>query len=115
MMPLKCLKYLSNFRRRTLEMSLINCEINLILIRSENFVICNAVLNQETTFAITDAKLYVPIVTLSTQDNAKLLQQLKSGFIRKIDWNKGQSKITIQAQNWYLDYLIDPGVNKWHR
>ena len=103
MMPLKCLKYLSNFRRRTLEMSLINCEINLILIRSENFVICNAVLNQETTFAI------------STQDNAKLLQQLKSGFKRKIDWNKGQSKITIQAQNWYLDYLIDPGVNKWHR
>ena len=82
MMPLNCLKYLSNFRRRTLEMSLINCEINLILIRSKNCVICNSVLNQEKTFAITDAKLYIPIVNLSTQDNAKVLQQLKSGFKR---------------------------------
>ena len=82
MMPLNCLKYLSNFRRRTLEMSLINCETNLILIRFENCVICNSVLNQEKTFAITDAKLYIPIVNLSTQDNAKVLQQLKSGFKR---------------------------------
>ena len=44
-----------------------------------------------TTFAITDTKLYVPVVTLSTQDNAKLLQQLKSDFKRKINWNKYQS------------------------
>ena len=61
-----------------------------------------------TAFAVTDTKLYVPVVTLSTQDNAKLLQQLKSGFKRTIYWKKYQSKGTIQAQSTYLDYLIDP-------
>ena len=61
-----------------------------------------------TAFAVTDTKLYVPVVTLSTQDNAKLLQQLKSGFKRTINWKKYQSKGTIQAQSTYLDYLIDP-------
>ena len=70
------LKYLSNFLR-TVEMPLINCEINLILTWSKNCVIVsNATANQETTFAIPDTKLYVPVVTLSTQDNAKLLEQL---------------------------------------
>ena len=62
-----------------------------------------------------DTKVYVPVVTLSTWDNAKLLQQLKSGFKRIINWNKYQSKVTIQAPNPYLDYLIDPsfqGVNR---
>ena len=70
MLPLKCL---SNFWR-TLEMSLINCEITFDLNWSENCVIVatNAV-TQATTFSITDTKLYVPVVTLSTQDNAKLL------------------------------------------
>ena len=52
-----------------------------------------------TTFAITDTKLYVPVITLSTKDKAKLLQQLKSGFKRTINWNKYQSKLTIQALN----------------
>ena len=66
------LKYLSNFWR-TLEMPLINCEINLILTWSANCVTSNAAANQVTTFAITDTKLYVPVVTLSTEDNAKLL------------------------------------------
>ena len=47
---------------------------------------------------ITDAKLYVPFVTLSTQDNANLLQQLKSGFKRTINWNKYQSKGTVQEK-----------------
>ena len=61
-----------------------------------------------TAFAVTDTKLYVPVVTLSTEDNAKLLQQLKSGFKRTINWKKYQSKGTIQAQSTYLDYLIDP-------
>ena len=68
-----------------------------------------------TTFAITDTKLYFPVVTLSTQDNAKLLQQLKSGFKRTINCNKCQSKVTVQARNPYLDCLIDPsfeGVNR---
>ena len=68
-------KYLSNFWR-TSEIPLINCEVNLILTWSRNCVISNATANQDTTFAITDTKLHVPFVTLSTQDNAKLLQQL---------------------------------------
>ena len=90
-------------------MSLINCEINLILTRSANYVIVSiAVANQGGTFAITDTKLYVPDGTISTQNNAKLLDQLKSGFKRTINWNKYKSKATIQAQNQYLDYLIDP-------
>ena len=72
------LKYSSNFWR-ALEMLLINCEVNLIL--TTNFA------NQNTTFAITDTKLYIPGVTLSTEDNAKLLQQLKSGFKKVINWN----------------------------
>ena len=71
------LKYLSNFWR-TLEMPLINCEVNLILTWSSNGVlIATAVQNQAATFEITDIKLYVPVVTLSTQENTKFLQQLK--------------------------------------
>ena len=50
-------------------------------------------------------KIYFLVVTLSTQDNAKLLQQLKSGFIRTIHWNKYQSKVTIQRQNQYLIFF----------
>ena len=68
-----------------------------------------------TTFVITDTKLYVPVVTLSTQDNAKLHEQLKSCFKRTINWNKYQSKISPERQNQYLDFLIDPrfqGVNR---
>ena len=78
------LKYLSNFWR-TLEMPLINCEVNLILTWSPTCVISSA--TGETKFKITETKLYVPVVTLSTQDNAKLLQQLKSDFKRTINWN----------------------------
>ena len=67
------LKYLINFWK-TLEMPLINCEVNLILTWSRNCVIAYGEdANQNATFAITDTKLYVPVVTLSTQDNAKLL------------------------------------------
>ena len=87
------LKYLSNFWR-ALEMPLINCEINLILTWPANCVISSAAVNQATTFAITDAKLYVSVVTLSTDDNAKLSQQLKSGFKRTINWNKYEPKTT---------------------
>ena len=61
-------------------MLLINCEINLILTWSVKCVISNASLNQDTTFAITDTKIYVSVVTLTTDDNTKLLQQLKSEF-----------------------------------
>ena len=48
------------------------------------------------------------VVSLPTKDNAKLLQQLKSGFKRTLNWNKYQSKITNERQHQYLDYLIDP-------
>ena len=62
-------------------MPLINCEINLIITLSANcFQIPGATDYQVPTFAITDTKLYVPVVTLSIQDNVKLLQQLNSGF-----------------------------------
>ena len=71
------LKYLRNFQR-TLEMPLINCEISLDLTWSANCGIYNA--DGATTFEILDTKLYVPVVTLSTQDNAKRLHQLKSGL-----------------------------------
>ena len=73
------LKYLSNFWK-TLEIPLINCEVEFLLNWSENRVIIYAdVENQVPTFIITETNLYVSVVTLSTQDNAKLLPQLKSG------------------------------------
>ena len=106
------LKYLSNFWR-TLEMPLINCEVNLILTWSKDCVITNS--EGEAKFAITETKLYVPVVTLSTQDNAKLLQQLKSGFKRTINWNKYQSSIKTYAQNRYLNHLVDPGFKGVNR
>ena len=59
-------------------------------------------------FAITETKFYASVVTLSTQDNAKLLQQLKSGFKGTINWNKYQSGPKIYPQNQYLNDLIDP-------
>ena len=77
------LKYLSNFWRN-LEIPLINCEVNLILPWSATCVITNS--TSAGTFEITDTKSYVPVVTLSTQDNSKLLQQLKSDFKRVINW-----------------------------
>ena len=90
-------------------MPLINCEINLILTWSKECVTpFNTAANQATTFAISDTKMYVPVVALSTQDNAKLLQQLKSGFKRTVNWNKYQSKVSIQVPNPCLDYLLDP-------
>ena len=70
---------------------------------------------QVPTFAITDTRLYVLVVALWIQDNVKLLKQFKSGFKRTINWNKYQSKVLIERQNQYLDFLIDPsfqGVNK---
>ena len=76
------LKYLNNFWR-TLEMSLINCEINLILTWSQDCVVSSA--TGKTKFKITGTSLYVPVVTLSIQDIAKLLQQFKKGFKRVIN------------------------------
>ena len=109
------LKHLSNFWR-TLEMPLINCEIELILDWSANCVIIYTdVANQVPTFTITETNLYVPVVTLSTQDNAKLLPQLKSGFKRTISWNKYLAKPELLAKNANLNHLIEPsfqGINR---
>ena len=78
----------------TLEIPSINFEITLILTWSQNCVISNATVNQATTFVIANTKLYAQVVTLSTDDSGKFLQQLKSRFKRTIDWNKYQSKPT---------------------
>ena len=106
------LKYLSNFWR-TLEMPLINCEANLILRWSATCVITNS--TSKGKFEITDTKLCVSIVTLSTQDNAKLFHQLKYGFKRTINWNKYQSGSKTYEQNQHLNHLVYPsfqGVNR---
>ena len=71
--------------------------------------------NQAAIFEITDTKLYVPVVTLSTQENTKFLQQLKSDFKRVINWNKYLSKPELLAQNPNLNHLVEPsfqGVNR---
>ena len=71
--------------------------------------------NQVPTFTITETNLYVPVVTLTTQDNAKLLPQLKLGFKRTIGWNKYLSKPALLARNANLNYWIEPsfeGVNR---
>ena len=60
------------------------------------------------TFTITETRLYVPVVTLSTQDKAKLLPQLKSGFKRIIYWNKYLSKPELLVQNPNLNHLVEP-------
>ena len=86
-------------------MPLINCEVELILAWSADCVIIyNNVVNQVPTFTITETNLYVPVVTLSTQDNAKLLPQLKSGFKRTISWNKYLSKPELLPQNPTLNH-----------
>ena len=97
-------------------MPLINCEVELILTWSAGCVIIYVdVNNQVPTFTITETNLYVPVVTLSTQDNSKLLPQLKNGFKRTITWNKYLAKPELLAKNANLNHLIEPsfqGVNR---
>ena len=66
-------------------------------------------------FQTTDAKLYVPVVTLSTENDENLLGQLKSGFKRTVKLNKYRSQITIQSKNNNVNYLIDPIFTKFNR
>ena len=115
------LKYLSNFWR-TLDIPLINCKINLILTWSESCVITSkatrdtdpdanpavAEINNPTdaTFEIKDTQWCVPVVTLSIEDDYKLLEQLKVGFKRTLKWNKYRSEMTNQAKTNNLNYLI---------
>ena len=107
------LKYLSKFWR-TLEMPLINCEVKLILNWSENWVIISSnVANQVPTFTITN--LHVPVVILSTQNNEKFIPQLKSGFERKISWNKYLAKPELLARNANLNHLIEPSFQDVNR
>ena len=99
------LKYLSNFWR-TLEIPLTNCEVNRILRWPPACVISSA--TGETKFKITDTKLYILVETLWTKDKENLLHQLKSGFRRTIHWNKYQSDPKTDAQNRYLNHLVNP-------
>ena len=112
------IKYFSDFYR-TLEMPLIKLKlikVNLILTWSANCVIIYTnVENQNPTFEITETKLYVPVATLSTQDNTKLLQQVKSGFKRTINWNKYLSKPELLAQNPNLNHLVEASFQEVNR
>ena len=95
MVPLKSMSDLW----RTLEMVLVNCEVTLDLSWSESYVLVATNAAQATIFSTADTKLYLSAVTLSTQDNAKVLERLKSGFERKIDWNKYQTKVSTERVN----------------
>ena len=119
------LKYLGNFWR-TLNIPLITCEVSLELKWDKNCVITSLKRkdigggnrdNSPTgaTLAINDSKLYVPAVTLSKDDEIKLLTNLKPGFKREIIWNKYRSQMTTETINNNLNMLIDPtftNVNK---
>ena len=124
------LKYLSNFWR-SLDISLINCEVELILTWFTNCMLiskatrevnygANPVVHKidnpkDAIFEIADPKLYVPVVTLSKENDTKLLEQLKTGFKRTIKWSKYRSQIAIQPQNNNLNYLIDPTFTNVNR
>ena len=93
------LKYLSNIWR-SLEMPLINCKVYLELNWIEDCILSSA--GDSAKFAITDAKLHVPIVTLSTKDSANLAKQLNDGFERSVYWNSYETKpakVIEQGQN----------------
>ena len=118
------LKYLSNFWR-TLDIKLINCEASLTLTWSENCAILSKATSEadpdadpavagiknptNAVFKITDCKLYVPVVTSSTEDDNKLLEQSKTGFKRTITWNKYRSEMSKQTN------LIDPTFTNVNR
>ena len=107
------------------------CEINLILTRFENCVL-TAIITQtgdpnadaaveeiraptNTTFKTKDTKLYVPIVTLSTEDDNKLLEQLKTEFRSTTKWNKYRSETDKQTNTNNLNNLLDPTFSKVNR
>ena len=90
------LKYLSNFWR-SLEIPLINCKVYLELNWIENCILSSA--ESSARFEITDAKLHVPIVTLSTKDSANLTKQIKEGFKRSVYWNSYETKRKKSIRN----------------
>ena len=115
------LKYLSNLWR-SLEMPLFNCKVELLLKWIENCVLTTAAIGADAnatsadsaTFKITDAKHYVSVVILSTEDNAKLAKQLSEGFKRSVYWNKYKVidnkvvEITNANAEKYTRELLDP-------
>ena len=106
------LKYLSNFWR-TLEMLLINCEVELILTWSSNCVIIYTdVANRNPTFTITETNLYVPVVLYVQLKTKKLLPQLKSGFKRTASQNKYLAKPELLPQNPNLNHLIETSFQR---
>ena len=121
------LKYLGNFWR-ALIIPLISCEVSLELKWNKNCVITSLqkrqfdagppAVNGTTTgagIAINDCKLYIPVVTLSKDDEIKLLTNLKSGFTREIECNKYRSQMTTEAINNNLNILIDPTFTNVNR
>ena len=122
------LKYLGNFWR-ALNIPLISCEVFLELKWNKNCIITSLERRQVdsgppvvrdnaptgATLSITDSKLYVPAVTLSKDDEIKLLTNLKSGFKREIIWNKYRSQMTTEAVNNNLNILIDPTFTNVNR
>ena len=119
------LKYLGNFWR-ALNLPLISCEVSLELKWDKNCVITsqqiginldggNTVAPTGSTLAINDCKLYMPVVTLSKDDEIKLLTNLKSGFMREIIWNKYRSQVSTEAINNNLNILIDPAFTNVNR
>ena len=107
-------------------MPLINCEVSLNLTwfreceitSMEKRVITNTQRDTSptnATFQITDGKLYVPVVTLSTENDKTLLEQLRTGFKRTIKWNKYRPEMTNQTRNNNLNYLINPTFTKVNR
>ena len=119
------MNHLSNFWR-SLDMPLINCEVFLTLTWSQNCVLINITTQTaraaqgdnpakpaidaptNATFQITDTKLYVPVITLLTENDKRLLEQLRTGFKRTIKLNKYRLEMTNQIKNNNLNYLIDP-------
>ena len=115
------LKYLSNFFR-SLEMPLINCKINLELNWSQNCVLATHAGDDggnaaATTFTITEARLYVPIVTLSSKDTSHLSKLLSKGFKRSVFWNKYHVKDTERtvANGDTIRILVDASFQGMHR
>ena len=108
-------KYLGNFQRFHY-LTLLNGEVPLALSQAKNSVLIEQHNNAtEVNFMITCTKLYFPVITLSINDNIKLLENIKQGFKRTISLNKYRSEITIQSKNINLDYLIDPTFRNINR
>ena len=112
-------------------MLLLNCKVFLALIWSKNCLLTSKGTKDDDSdadpavdefnnptnanFKITDSKLYVPLVTLSAENDNKLLEKLKTGFKRTIIWNKYRSEMSNQNKNNNLNYLIDPTFTNVNR